>query len=274
MPKIGGDRAFATESTESRVSERDTSTTQRVAIVNDSFARHYFGGRPAVGRRVTSVGVTYEVVGVVRDTKYQHLREATLKTMYIAWTQRDEAGQPSSYAYLVRTASGNPLRFVAGLDALVRAADPELRVRTAIPYQTVIDRSVANERVMATLGGLFGTLGLLIAGVGMFGVLAFQVAKRTNELGVRLVLGANRWSVMSLVLRDVVAMVVPGIAIGAGISLMVTGLARGLLFGLTPTDPAAFVVAASVLTGAALIAGWLPARRASRVDPMHALRHE
>ena len=108
----------------------------------------------------------------------------------------------------------------------------------------------------------------------MFAVLAFQVARRTNELGVRMVLGANRWSVMGLVLRDVVAMLVPGIAIGAGLSLMVTGLARGLLFGLTPSDPGVYAVAASVLTGAALIAGWLPARRASRVELTNALRHE
>jgi predicted permease len=268
---------FATLGTEvlagREFSDRDTDTAPTVAIVNESFARHYFGGRPALGRRVTSVGVTYEVVGVVRDTKYQHLREATLKTMYIAWTQR-EGDQPSSYVYLVRGGAGNPLRFVPDLDALVRAADPGMRIRTAIPYATVIDRSIANERVLATLAGLFGTLGLLVAGVGMFGVLAFQVARRTNELGVRLVLGANRWSVMRLVLRDVVAMLVPGVAIGAGISLLLTGLARGILFGLTPTDPAAFVVAASVLAGAALVAGWLPARRASRIDPMHALRHE
>ena len=225
----------------------------------------------------TSCGVTYEIVGVVRDTKYyQRLREATPRTMtmYVAWTQREEADQPASYAYLVRAGEGAPLRLVPELAPLVRAADPQLRVLTAIPYETLIDRSISNERVMATLGGLFGTLGLLIAAVGMFGVLAFQVARRTNELGVRMVLGANRWSVMGLVLRDVVAMLIPGIAIGAGMSLMVTGFARGMLFGLTPTDPAAFVMAASVLTGAALIAGWLPARRASRVELTNALRHE
>ena len=254
--------------------DRDAGAAPKVAIVNDSFARSCFGARPALGRQVTSVGVTYEIVGVVRDTKYQHLREATLRTMYVPWTQREEGDQPSSYAYLVRGGGGNPLRLVPELAPLVRAADPQLRVRTAILYEALIDRSISNERVMATLGGLFGTLGLLVAAVGMFGVLAFQVARRTNELGVRMVLGASRWSVMGLVLRDVAAMLVPGIAIGTGISLMVTGFARGMLFGLTPNDPAAFVVAALVLTGAALIAGWLPARRASRVELTDALRHE
>jgi putative ABC transport system permease protein len=253
--------------------DRDGDTAPKVAIVNDSFARHYFGERSPLGRRVTSVGVTYEIVGVVRNSKYQDLREATLKTMYIPWAQH-EGDQPSTYAYLVRGRRGRPAAPVPDLDRLVRAADAGLRVRTAMPYQTVIDRSISNERVMATLGGLFGSLGLLIAGIGMFGVLAFQVAQRTNELGVRMVLGAQRWSVMRLVLRDVVTMLVPGIAIGVVASLMLTGLARGLLFDLAPDDLGAFAVAASVLTCAALLAGWLPARRASHVDPMVALRHE
>ena len=269
--------------------DRDIRTVPKVAIVDESVARRLFGEGPVLGRHVTSIGecpdrsarkpcaVTYEIVGVVRDTKYyQRLREATVRTMtmYVAWTQREEADQPASYAYLVRSGEGTPLRLVPELAPLVRAADSQLRVLTATPYGTLLDRSITTERVMATLGGLFGTLGLIIAAVGMFGVLAFQVARRTNELGVRMVLGANRWSVMGLVLRDVVAMLVPGIAIGTGLSLMITGFARSILFGLTPTDPATFVVAASALTGAALIAGWLPARRASRVELTSALRHE
>jgi ABC-type antimicrobial peptide transport system permease subunit len=192
----------------------------------------------------------------------------------VAWTQREEADQRASYAYLVRAGEGAAPRLVPELAPAVRAADPQLRLRTAIPYDALVDQSMSTEQVMAALGGLFGTLGLLIAAVGMFGVLAFQVARRTNELGVRMVLGATRWSVMGLVLRDVVAMLVPGIAIGAGLSLMVTGFTRSMLFGLTPADPASFVVAASVLTSAALIAGWLPARRASRVELTNALRHE
>jgi predicted permease len=252
--------------------DRDAGTGPKVAIVNERFARYFFGGRTALGRRITSSGGTYDIVGVVRDAKDQQLRESSLPTMYVSWTQREEADQPSSYAYLVR--GGNPVQLVPALEPLVRAADPQLRVRTVTLYETLIDQTIANERVLATLGGLFGALGLVIAAVGIFGVLAFQVARRTNELGVRMVLGASRWSVMGLVLRDVAVMLVPGIAIGAGLSLMVTGLARGMLFGVTPTDPAAFVTAAVALTGAALFAGWLPARRASRVDPMQALRHE
>jgi ABC-type antimicrobial peptide transport system permease subunit len=127
---------------------------------------------------------------------------------------------------------------------------------------------------MAALGGLFGVLALFVAALGMFGVLAFQVARRTNELGVRMALGASRGAMMALVLREVVAMVVVGVSIGAGGALVFTGVAGTILFGLTPNDPRVFAIAAAVLAVAAVLAGWLPARRASRVDPLVALRHE
>jgi len=250
---------------------RDTATAPPVTIVNQSFARAFFGDASAIGRRVTTVGVTYEIVGVVGDAKYQDLRESVLRTMYIPWTQRDEA---QSYGYLVRVNDGDPLRLSSSVDRVLREVDPTLRVVRLMTYATWIDLTIPNERLMATLGAAGGLLALVLAGVGMFGVLAFQVARRTNELGVRTVLGASRWSMMGLVLRDVVAMVLPGVAIGAAIALMLTGLARGLLFGLTPTDPGVFLLSGSILVASALVAGWVPARRASSVDPLVALRHE
>jgi len=253
--------------------DRDTGTSPKVAIVNESFARSFFRDGSALGRRVTSVNVTYEVVGVVRDAQYQNLRSGFIKTMYIPSTQR-EGEQPSGYSYLLRVAAGDPRRLLPGLDRVVREADPALRVRTARTYTAIVDQSIATERTMATLGGFFGALALLIAALGMFGVLAFQVARRTNELAVRVALGASRRTMMGLVLRDVVVMVVAGVAIGAGGALALTGVAHKMLFGLTPTDPTVFVVAPSVLAGTALLAAWLPARRASRVDPLVALRHE
>jgi predicted permease len=253
--------------------ERDTDTSPKVAIVNESFARYFFGEGSALGRRVTNVNVTYEIVGVVRDAKYQDLRTGIINTMYIPWTQR-EGEQPSRYSYLARVVAGDPMRLVPGLDRVIREADPALRVRTARTYATIVDQSIVTERTMATLGGFFGVLALLVAALGMFGVLAFQVALRTNELGVRMALGASRRTMMGLVLREVVVMVVAGVSIGAGGALVLTGLARKMLFGLTPTDPSVFAVAASVLAVAAVLAGWLPARRASRVDPLVALRHE
>jgi predicted permease len=253
--------------------DRDTSTSPKVAIVNESFARSFFGSAPALGRRITSVDVTYEIVGVVSDAKYRNLREPTMKTMYISWLQRD-GDQPTRYNYLARTDMDDPIRLTAGLEQLVREVDPSLHVRTTLTYATLVDRSIATERIMATLGGFFGVLALIVAAIGLFGLLAFQVSRRTNELGVRMALGATRPAMIGLILRDVASMVVAGVTIGAAAALTMSGLARSMLFGLTPTDPAAFVTAAFILGLTALVAGWLPARRASRVDPLIALRHE
>src|SRR6185503_15955996 len=162
----------------------DTGASARVAIVNDSFARAFFTDGAALGRHVTSAGVTYEIVGVVRDAKYQHLRDPIMRTMYIPLTQRD-GNQPSNLAYLVR-AAGDPQRLIPGLDRVVRDADPALRLRRARPYTAVIRESIGVERTMATLGGAFGALAMLVAALGMFGLLAFQVARRTNEIGLRM----------------------------------------------------------------------------------------
>lgn len=254
-------------------SDRDTPQSPMVAIVNETFARHFFGVRSALGRHVTSVNVTYEIVGVVGDAKYEDLRTGTTKTMYIAWTQR-EGEQPTRYSYLARLTAGDPRRLAPGLGRLIRETDPSLRLRTAVAYSQIIDRSISTERIMATLGGLFGVLAIVIAALGMFGLLTFHVARRTNELGVRMALGASRGRMMGLVLRDVAVLVATGIVIGGGAALMLSGLAGKILFGLTPTDPCVFGIAASILASAALAAGWLPARRAARVDPLVALRHE
>lgn len=252
---------------------RDTGAATKVAIVNESFARYFFGDAPALGRRVTSVDVTYEIVGVVRDAKYQNLRATIMRTMYISWLQRD-GDQPTRYNYLARVGAGDPMRLTPGLDRLVREVDPSLHVRTTLTYATLIDRSIATERIMAALGSLFGVLALIVAAVGLFGLFAFQVSRRTNEIGVRMALGATRRAMIGLVLRDVAAIVAAGVLIGTVAALTLSRLVRRMLFGVTPTDPAAFVTAAFILGLTALVAGWLPARRASHVDPLIALRHE
>jgi predicted permease len=252
----------------------DTAAAPRVAVVNDSFARYFFADGSVLGRHVTSAGITYEVVGVVGDAKYQHLRDAVIKTVYIPLMQREGDPQPSSFSYLVRIASGDPRRLVPDLPRVLRDADPGLRVRRARAYTDVVDESIGTERTMAALGGVFGGLALLVAALGLFGLLAFQVARRTNELGLRMALGAGRASLMGLVLRDVAMMVACGVAVGAGLGAMSARIARTMLYGLTPSDPAVFAVAGGALALTALIAAWLPARRAARVDPLLALRHE
>jgi predicted permease len=250
---------------------RDTVASPFVAIVNQSFARAFFGERSAIGRHVTTVGLTYEIVGVVGDAKYQGLREGTLRTVYVPWTQRME---DQDFGYLVRLDGRDTAAAALAVQRVVRETDTGLHVLRLMSYDAWIDRGIPTERLMAAIGGLVGVLALVLAGVGMFGVLAFQVTRRTNEFGVRTVLGATRWSMMRLVLGDVVTIVVPGVLIGGAAAFTVTGVARGLLFGVTPTQPGVFALAASILTAAALLAGWVPARRASSVDPLVALRHE
>ena len=253
--------------------ERDTGESPKVAIVNESLARYFFSDAPALGRHVTSVGVTYEIVGVVRDAKYQNLRDPIMKTMYISWLQRD-GDQPTRYSYLARVDTEDPLRLTPTLERLVREVDPSLHVRTILPYDALVARSIATERIMGTLGGLFGVLALVVAAIGLFGLQAFQVSRRTNEFGVRMALGGTRRAMIGLVLRDVAGLVAAGVLIGTGVALWLGGLARSMLFGLAPSDPTVVVTASLVLSLTALMAGWLPARRASRVDPLIALRHE
>jgi ABC-type antimicrobial peptide transport system permease subunit len=210
---------------------------------------------------------------VVRDAKYQNLRQPIMKTMYISWLQRN-GDQPTRYSYLARVSMADPMRLAPSLERLVREVDPSLYVRTTLTYATLIERSIATERIMATLGGLFGVLALVVAAIGLFGLLAFQVSRRTNEFGVRMALGATRGAMIGLVLCDVAGLAVAGVLIGTGVALTLSGLARSILFELTPSDPAVFVTASFILGLTALLAGWLPARRASRVDPLIALRHE
>jgi predicted permease len=252
---------------------RDTDASPKVAIVNESFARYFFGGRSPLGRRVTSLKVPYEIVGVVKDAKYQELRGEPLKTMYIPWMQRD-GDPPSSYKFLARVAAGSPMRLAPALEKMVPEADPGLRLRSPQTYTDLVDRSIVTERMMATLGGLFGLLALVVAGLGIFGVTAFQVSRRVNEFGLRMALGATRRGIVALIVGDVAAIVLSGCLVGGAVALLLTGLARTMLFGLSPTEPGIFALSALILGATALVAGWLPARRASRVDPMIALRHD
>jgi ABC-type antimicrobial peptide transport system permease subunit len=178
------------------------------------------------------------------------------------------------YTYVVRAKAGDPLLLTATADRLVRNLDPGLRMIHPQTFADVVDHSIIRERIMAVLGGFFGLLALLVAGLGIFGVMAFRVSRRTNEFGVRIALGATHGNIIALVLREVVVMFLIGSAIGCVLALALTGLSQNLLFGLSSTDPLTFVFAAATLGTAALLASYIPARRAMRVDPMVALRHE
>jgi predicted permease len=253
--------------------ERDGDGSKPVAIVSQSFVRSYFGGQPPLGRHVTSANVAYEIVGVVGDAKYGSLRAAMQKTVYISWMQR-EGGRPTGYQYFARIAGVDPMRVAPAMERAIPEIDSALRLRLPRSYADAIDQSTLNERMMATLGGFFGLLALIMACLGIFGIMAFQVSRRINELGVRMALGATRANIVMLVLREVVMLLIPGCAAGCIVAACLTRFAGSMLFEVTPTDPVAFALAACALATATLAAGFLPALRASRIHPMAALRHE
>jgi len=253
--------------------ERDVAGSPPVAIVSQLFVRSFFGGQPPLGRHVTSANVRYEIVGVAGDAKYGGLRAPMSKTMYIPMLQRVGA-RPTGYTYFARVAGGDPMRLAPLMERAVPEVDPALRMRTPQTYADAIDQSTLNERMMATLGGFFGLLALIVASLGIFGIMAFQVSRRINELGVRMALGATRGNIVILVLREVAMLLIPGCLAGCMAAVCLTRFAKSMLFEVTPTDPAAFSLAAVALAVATLAAGFLPALRASRTDPMTALRHE
>ena len=259
--------------------ERDVEGATPAAIVNETFVRTFFGGQPPLGRHVRSNHVEYEIVGVVKDAKYESLRKGVPGTMYVPWLQQGDLGQanrtqPMGYSYLARVAGGDPMRLAPLVERAIPEIEPAMRMWFPQTLEGYVNRTTLNERMMATLGGFFGLLALIVACLGIFGILAFQVSRRINEIGVRVALGATRGDIVTLVLREVALLLVPGCAAGAVSAAVLARFASSFLFGVTTTDPAAFALAACALATATLAAGFLPAMRAARVEPMAALRCE
>jgi predicted permease len=250
--------------------------TLRVVVVNELFARKFLAPGTPIGQTVRT-GLEgpqvneYQVIGVVNDAVYRSARRGVEATMYAPIAQMDK--QDAVIELTVTAASGRPadlIRIVAG--AVTRVSnDVSL---TFSPIAEQLRGSVRQERLVATLSGFFGALALLLAGLGLYGVTSYSVGRRRREMGVRLALGARPSGVVRLVLRRVVWLVGAGVVVGTGLSLWASRFVATLIFGLEPRDPATFIAAAVVLLTIGLIAGWLPARRASRVDPTVALRTE
>jgi predicted permease len=256
------------------VDEHDT-TGAPVCWVNQSFAKYFLGNENPVGKRLSvdyrGTKPGFEIVGVVADVKSDELREETPRRFYVPYFHALDA--PSGAFFEVRY-TGDAASIAAALRRITREADPTL---DALDIQTIpqlLDRGLVRDQLTARLSAFFGALALVLACIGLYGVLSYNVSRRTSEIGVRMALGAQRRDVLRLVLGD--ALLVTGIGVAAGVAAAAaaTGLLSTLLFGLTPRDPVTLVVSAAVLLIAAMVAACLPAWRASRVDPMTALRHE
>jgi len=257
MPVVAGRNIRAT----------DDSTAPRVAIVNRAFADHFWTGRDPIGRTFHLNRNTVTVVGVVPDSKFSKLNAAPEPFMYLPIAQHFDAGTN----LLVRTA-GDPANIFAAIRREIRALDPQLPAPTLTTLRQATSVSLLPQRVAVAVTGVLGLLGLLLAAVGLYGVLAFSAAQRAAEIGIRLALGALRTDVVRLVVGEGMRLVGIGMAAGLALSLLATQALKPFLFGVSPLDPVTFVVIGATLASVALFASYLPARRAASADPASSLR--
>jgi predicted permease len=253
----------------------DVPGSPRVAIVNEELARRYFGGTAALGRRfrvqlMDGMSPAFEIVGISANTKQRSLREASRPMAYFSLGQDTRFG--SSTNFVLRT-DGPPAAIAPSVRAAVAEVDPRFSL-SVVTLRQQVDDSLRLQRVLALLSGFFGALALVLAAVGLYGLVSYTVARRRHEIGVRIALGAARAHVIRMVLGDVGRMVAAGLGLGAAASLAVTRLASAFLYGVAPNDPATLAAAALTLAGVALAAALVPARRAARLDPVAALRED
>jgi predicted permease len=256
--------------------EHDTLNSPRVAIVNEEFARKIFQGKNPIGRtfRREEFGDTpdsqFLVVGMVRNTKYYELREDFQPIAYFPQTQNEQLGPDANFVVRTNVPLGE---FYRRVEAAVAEIHPAIGVDFTVLTQQ-IQQSLMRDRLMATLAGAFGLLAALLAVLGLYGVISYMVARRRNEIGVRIALGANRGSVVGLVLQEAILLLAAGLTIGLGFAVWVGQAAASLIYGMKPRDPLTLGSAVVLLAVVALLASYGPAWRASRLEPMEALREE
>ena len=245
-------------------------------MINQVFAKANFGDRNPLGQRLIlqrkgRPARDMEIVGVSKDARYGGLTRATPPLVYLPYNQGYP--QPDQMVYALRT-SGDPLRYVNSVREIVRQADARVPVSEVRTQAADIDHTINQEITFAKLCSSFALLALAIACVGLYGTVSYNVARRTGEIGIRMALGAQRRGVVLMVLREVVVLALPGLAIGMAMALATSRFLESFLYGIKPNDGLTLTLALAILMGAALLAGYVPSWKASRIDPMDALRHE
>jgi predicted permease len=250
---------------------QDQEKTELVMIVNQTFARRYFGNGEAVGRKVHGWGQWFTVVGVAGDSKYHRPNENTEPFIYVPFRQIYRADM--AIALYVK-AAGSTNQTVATMRREVRALDPELDLFDPMQLRDFIQASLFPQKMGASLLALLGAVAILLAAVGLYSVMAYSISQRTHEIGVRMALGARPADVRRMMVRQGMEMAGSGLSAGVVVALAGTRAATGLLVGVSPTDPVVFAAAALFLAAVALVASYVPASRATRIDPNQALREQ
>jgi predicted permease len=244
----------------------DNGSPRPVVIVNQAFARRYFGQDTPVGKTITQSGTPMEIVGVVGDAKYSDVREVIPPTVYINAFQ--EFGSPMQF--VIRT-EREPQLLSASVRSEVRSVMGSVAIRERV-LRDHIDATITRERLVARLAVFFGGLALVLAVIGLYGVVSSSVASRTRDIGIRIALGFDRRDAVMMVMREVFVLVGGGIVLGLPVAVFVTRSISTMFFGLPPDDPVTVIASVAALIGSAFAAGFIPARRASRIDPIVALR--
>jgi predicted permease len=253
--------------------DRDDQNAPKVAVINETAVRKYFPNENPIGRRFGSTIETagqLEIVGVLRDAKYDSVRDPAPPTMYVPYLQQPRTSQT---IFQLRT-SGDPIAAVGAIREAVRQIDPNLPLMDVSTQLDTVEKRLKQERIFAQAYSLFGGLALLLASIGLFGLMSYSVARRTNEVGIRMALGARARDVLTLVMRESMTLVAVGVVIGVVTAMVASRLVTTLLFGLAATDTLTIATAVIVMFVVSGFAGYLPARRAARVDPLVALRYE
>ena len=255
--------------------DSNTLPSFKVAIVNESYAKKYFGDRSPIGRHIgfginPGTKTPIEIIGVVKDAKYMNVRDEVPRTVYFAFMEDDFAGGAVMY---VRTSSRPDAAFNS-IREVLRQMDPNVPMVRPRTMEAQLDQSLLNDRLVATLSAAFGALATLLAVIGLYGVMAFTVTRRTREIGVRMALGAVQGDVVWLVMREVLMLVGTGVVLGLAGAWGLGRLISSQLYGVTANDPVSIAAAATLLAAVALVAGYVPAWRATRVNPVLALRYE